>query len=251
MELNARPPRSSSIRPADYPQGPDRFPNWRVVPLNVRFGDESFRDYAELGREFHERLRRAPVLPTTSQPTPGDFLAAYEELGAYERILSLHLPLWMSGTVESARRAAEELGGGKVRAIDTGTVSAGLAMLALAVQRRLERGTTDVEVDGLIERYRREQQMVWGPSCGSASATRRRPTGSKRYASSSGERGRRRRSRSRRARRRRRHPRRPGNGRLLLVRRFRLRSLLYSDRGDAPDGLCRHGPPRGLAAPAR
>ena len=162
MELNAANTAVVLDSTADYPQGPDRFANWRVVPLYVRFGDESFRDYAELGpREFYERLRRAAELPTTSQPTPGDFLTAYEELAAYEQILSLHLPLKMSGTIESARRAGEELGSGKVRAIDTGTVSAGLAMLALAVQRRLERGTTDEEVDGLIERFRRDQRMIW------------------------------------------------------------------------------------------
>ena len=129
---------------ADCPDGPRRFPNWRVVPLYVRFGDESFRDYEELPpQEFYDRLRRAAVSPTTSQPTPGDFLAAYEELGRYARILSLHLPAKLSGTVESARRASEDLGDGRVRALDSGTVSAGLAMLALAVQRRLERGTTD------------------------------------------------------------------------------------------------------------
>jgi DegV family protein with EDD domain len=129
---------------ADFPEGSERFPNWRLVPLYVQFGGESFRDYAELGpHEFYERLRTASELPTTAQPTPGDFLDVYERLSAYERVLSLHLPLKMSGTVDSARRAADELGGGKVRAIDSGTVSAGLAMLALAVQRRLERGTTD------------------------------------------------------------------------------------------------------------
>jgi DegV family protein with EDD domain len=147
---------------ADYPDGPERFPNWRVVPLYVRFGDESFRDYVELGpHDFYEQLRRASQLPTTSQPTPGDFLAAYRELGGYERILSFHIPEKLSGTVESARRAGEELGGGTVRAIDTGTVSAGLAMLALAVQRRLERGTDDDELDALVERSRRESRIVF------------------------------------------------------------------------------------------
>ena len=147
---------------ADFPEAPQRFPNWRVVPLYVRFGDESFRDYEELGpHEFYERLRKAAVSPTTSQPTPGDFSSAYEELGGYGRILSLHLPAKLSGTVESARRAAEERGDGRVRVIDTGTVSAGLAMLALAVQRRLDRGTTDEEVDELVERYRNESRVVW------------------------------------------------------------------------------------------
>ena len=147
---------------ADFPEGPERFPNWRVVPLYVRFGDESFRDYAELGpHDFYERLRHAPALPTTSQPTPGDFLAAYQELAGYARILSLHIPEKLSGTVESARRAGDELGDGRVRAIDSGTVSAGLTMVALAVQRLLERGTTDEEVDALVERSRRDSRVVF------------------------------------------------------------------------------------------
>jgi DegV family protein with EDD domain len=147
---------------ADFPGGPRRFPNWRIVPLYVRFGDESFRDYEELTPgEFYERLRRAAGSPTTSQPTPGDFLTAYQGLDGYARVLSLHLPEKLSGTVESARRAAEELGDGRVRAIDTGTVSAGLAMVALAVQRRLERGTTDEEVDALVERFKRDGRVIW------------------------------------------------------------------------------------------
>jgi DegV family protein with EDD domain len=147
---------------ADFPSGPERFPNWRIVPLYVRFGADSLRDYAELGpQEFYERLRTAPDLPTTSQPTPGDFLEAYRGLGEYERILSLHIPATLSGTVESARMAGEELGGGKVRAIDSGTVSAGLALLALGVQERLERGTSDEEVDAYVDRFRRESRIVF------------------------------------------------------------------------------------------
>ena len=45
--------------------------------------------------------------------------------------------------------------------IDSRTVSAALAMLALAVQRRLERGTTDEEIDALVERYRREHRLLF------------------------------------------------------------------------------------------
>lgn len=162
MELTAQNTAIVLDSTADYPEGPQRFPNWRVVPLYVRFGDESFRDYEELSpQEFYARLRTAKELPSTSQPTPGDFLAAYEGLAAYDRILSLHIPLKLSGTVESARQAGEALGGGKVRAIDSGTVSAGLALLALAVQRRLEAGTTDEEIDDLVARFGRESGIVW------------------------------------------------------------------------------------------
>ena len=147
---------------ADFPEAPQRFPNWRVVPLYVRFGEESYRDYVELEpEEFYARLRTASETPTTSQPTPGDFLATYEELGGYERILSLHIAAKLSGTIESARAAAEVLGGDRVRAIDSQSASAAIAMLGLAIQRRLERGTSDEEVDTLVERYRRETGLLF------------------------------------------------------------------------------------------
>jgi DegV family protein with EDD domain len=148
---------------ADLPDAAaDRFPNWRVVPLYVRFGDESLRDGVDIDdAEFYERLRGSTVFPTTSQPTPGDFLACYEELGRYQRIFSLHVSARVSGTFASAETAATELGDGRVRAIDTETASASIAMLALAMQRRLERGTTDAEIDEFVERYRRERDILF------------------------------------------------------------------------------------------
>ena len=147
---------------ADLPDAAERFPNWRVVPLYVNFGDESLRDGVDIdSTEFYERLRESSVFPTTSQSTPADFLACYGGLGAYERILSLHVSARVSGTFASAEAAAAELGDGRVRAIDTETASASIAILALAIQRRLERGTSDDEVDALIERYRRERGLLF------------------------------------------------------------------------------------------
>ena len=148
---------------ADFPEAPGRFPNWRVVPLYVRFGEDSYRDYVELGpAEFYARLRTARELPTTSQPTPGDFLEAYRELDGFERIYSLHIAAKLSGTYESARMAAGGLDGGeRVRTVDSETASAAIAMLALAIQRRLEAGTTDEEVEALVERYRRERGLLF------------------------------------------------------------------------------------------
>ena len=146
---------------ADFPEAQERFSNWRMVPLYVRFGDQSYRDYVELGPdEFYARLRAADELPTTSQPTPGDFLAAYEQLGAYERIYSLHISAKLSGTFEGARTAASELGD-KVRMVDTETASAAITMLGLAIQRRLERGTTDEEISELVQRYKDEHRLLF------------------------------------------------------------------------------------------
>src|SRR3989440_8977484 len=132
-----------------------------MVPLYVLFGDESYRDYVELSpEEFYARLRTAEQLPTTSQPTPGDFLQTYQELAGYERIYSLHLSAELSGTYQSATTAAAELGD-KVRTVDSESASAAIAMLGLAIQRRLEQGTTDEEIDNLIGRFRAEAGLLF------------------------------------------------------------------------------------------
>jgi len=146
---------------ADFPEASERFPNWRVVPLYVVFGDQSYRDYVELAPpEFYARLRTAEELPTTSQPTPGDFLQTYEDLTEYERIYSLHISAALSGTYQSASTAAAELGD-KVRTIDSESASAAIAMLGLAIQRRLEEGTTDEAVDALVGRYRANAHLIF------------------------------------------------------------------------------------------
>lgn len=147
---------------SDYPEAPSRFPNMRVVPLYVRFGDETYRDYVDLGpAEFYEKLRLSPVTPTTSQPTPQDFLSAYEDLAAYDRIYSLHVSSKLSGTYGSAELAAQEIGGDKVRVVDTQTASLAVAMLSHCIQRRLARGTTDEEIEQLVERFRADNGVVF------------------------------------------------------------------------------------------
>jgi DegV family protein with EDD domain len=147
---------------ADFPEARRRFPSWRVVPLYVRFGDESFKDYVELGPDrFYARLRTATTLPTTSQPTPGDFVAVYEELAPYDRILSVHIAGKLSGTVESARTAAAAIGSDRVRVHDSSTASAAIAMLALAIARRLDRGTTDEEVEEFVGRYSNDAGLLF------------------------------------------------------------------------------------------
>ena len=147
---------------SDYPEAPARFPNMRFVPLYVRFGDETYRDYVELGpSEFYEKLRTSAVTPATAQPTPQDFVNAYEELTAYERIYSLHVSSKVSGTFGSAELAAQEIGGDKVRVVDSLTASLAIAMLSHAIQRRLARGTTDEEIEKLVDRFHRDADVLF------------------------------------------------------------------------------------------
>ena len=147
---------------SDFPDAAERFPNMRVVPLYVNFGAESFRDHVDIGsHDFYHRLKEAPTLPTTSQPTPQDFLDVYGELAGYERIYALQLSAKLSGTYQSAVTAADVVGGDQIRVIDTETASLAVGLLALAIQRRLARGTTDEEIEALIARFKEENGVVF------------------------------------------------------------------------------------------
>jgi DegV family protein with EDD domain len=149
---------------SDFFDARERHPNMRIVPLYVLFDGEALRDHVDIGPEaFYERLAASKTLPTTSQPTPGDFLACYEELrgAGFARIWSLHLTSKLSGTYESAVRAAEQLGGDLVEVVDTETASLCCALLAEAIDRRLERGTTDEEIGELVARFKDVNRVVF------------------------------------------------------------------------------------------
>src|SRR5205085_4215574 len=95
---------------------------------------------------FFDELRGAEQLPTTSQPSMGDFMAVWEPL--LERgddVVSIHISGGISGTVESARQAAEQLsrdgkGGERVRVIDSATSAGGLGLVVLAAAHSAARG---------------------------------------------------------------------------------------------------------------
>jgi DegV family protein with EDD domain len=139
---------------ADYPDAQSRHRNWRMVPLYVRFGDETLREYVDITpEEFYRRLRDAPEPPRSSQPTPADFAAVYEELAGYEKVLAVLLSAKLSGTYESARLGAESIGDRRVTLVDSGVICGGAVILADALQRRLERGTTEEELLAVVERF--------------------------------------------------------------------------------------------------
>ena len=147
---------------ADCPDARARHPNWRMVPLYVSFGDETFRDYVDITPdEFYARLKDASEAPKSSQPTPADFAAVSEELAGYEHVLAVMLSSKLSGTCESARLGAESAGDSRVAVIDSGVTSGGTVILADAIQRRLEAGTTMEEIDALVERFKRLRGLLF------------------------------------------------------------------------------------------
>ena len=101
---------------------------------------------------FMDELRTGEHLPTTSQPSVGDFMAAYEPLVADGgEVVSIHISGGISGTVESARQAAEQLeregkGGERVHVMDSETAAGGLGIVALAAARSAGRGSDAEQV---------------------------------------------------------------------------------------------------------
>jgi DegV family protein with EDD domain len=147
---------------ADLPDPQARQPNWRLVPLYVRFGAETFREYVDISAdEFYRRLRESREAPKSSQPSPADFQQVFESLSDYEHILCVVLSSKISGTHDSARLAAESMGDGRVRVLDSRVTSGGTVILADAIQRRLERGVDEGEIDALVERFRRERGLLF------------------------------------------------------------------------------------------
>jgi DegV family protein with EDD domain len=108
----------------------------REVSLYVSDGDRQEReaDISDLGA-FYDGLRSASSLPTTSQPSIGDFLAVYEPLAHEGRhIVSIHISGGISGTVEAARQAAAQLSdrGATIEVIDSRMACGALGLVVLA-----------------------------------------------------------------------------------------------------------------------
>ncbi len=115
--------------------------------------------------EFYERLRSSRELPSTSQPSIGDFLAVWEPLlEAGSDIVSVHLAGGISGTCEAARQArallAERGLGERVEVIDSETACGGLGILVLAGAAAAGRGAAKEEVVARVRETRRALK-IW------------------------------------------------------------------------------------------
>jgi DegV family protein with EDD domain len=114
-----------------------------VVPLQIIFGEETFRDGIDMDAAvFFQRLSASKELPRTSQPSAGDFVEVYERLALEtDRILSIHLSSGFSGTVETARQAAQELTGRvQIEVIDSHSVSMAMGLAVIEAARAAQAG---------------------------------------------------------------------------------------------------------------
>jgi DegV family protein with EDD domain len=122
--------------------------NIRVIPLKIHWGNDTFLDGVDITpNEFYARLTHSKFLPTTSQPSPQDFLQAFESLA--DQADGIVVPLissGISGSVNSAQAAARLFTRVPVEIIDTHITSMGQVLIILAAARAAEQGKSLEEV---------------------------------------------------------------------------------------------------------
>jgi DegV family protein with EDD domain len=136
------------------------------VSLYVGWGDDSEPELEMNGFDaFYERLRTDSELPTTSQPSIGDFLAVWEPLLAEGHdVVSIHLAGGISGTCEAARQAHQLLSerglGERVEVLDSESACGGTGMLVLAARAAARAGA---DKDAVVAHVReaRKALKIW------------------------------------------------------------------------------------------
>jgi len=131
-----------------------------IVPLSVFFGEEAFIDGVTMDhKQFYEKLTASDVLPTTSQPSPSAFEAAYAEArDAEDEAVVITISQKLSGTYQSACIAAEDYP--NVHVVDSRSAAIGSGVLALLALRLADEGQDAASVAARLEEERGRIHLI-------------------------------------------------------------------------------------------
>lgn len=134
-----------------------------VVPLKVIFGDESLIDGVDIDAErFYARMRNSTRNPTTSQPTPAEFEAAFREAAADGvSVVCTTLSAELSGTHGAAMQAREALPDLDIQVVDTRTVGVGHNAIVRAAVEAAAEGRSATEIVELIRAIIARQRSIF------------------------------------------------------------------------------------------
>lgn len=138
-----------------------------MVPLKVHFGEETYLDSITINTDnFYDKLAEAPALPTTSQPSPVEFLEVYKKILAEDpdtNIISVHLSAILSGTYQSAVLAKSllEEQGDQITVIDSKSASYGNGMLVVAAAEAALQGKSAEECVEIIYDLRNNTKLYF------------------------------------------------------------------------------------------
>lgn len=128
--------------------------NIEIVPLKIHLGEETYMDYYGIAPdEFYRLLRSTELFPTTTQPSPQDFVEVYRRLAEEDNcLISVHISSKLSGTYQSAMIARQQFPDIKIHVVDSRQASLGLGMIVLAAAKAIEAGEGVDRVLSLIGR---------------------------------------------------------------------------------------------------
>jgi DegV family protein with EDD domain len=152
---------------ADIPKDLVKRYGIKVVPLYVNFEDRSYLDDRVdiTSKQFYERLRSVKKQPTTSQPTPQDFVKVYSELLKENgSIISIHISKKMSGTYNSAIMARKELSDSDIEVIDSELVHMPLGILVIKAAELARDGKSKEEILDAINKLKQKIRVLFIPS---------------------------------------------------------------------------------------
>lgn len=124
-----------------------------TIPLHVIWGEDTYRDNVDISpNEFYQKLPDSKIMPSTSQPSPQEFIEVYQKvLQDYDEILSIHISSRLSGTVDSALQAKQSLSKEKIEVVDSLTTSMGLGFIVLLAARAAKNGSSLQECKNIAE----------------------------------------------------------------------------------------------------
>ncbi|HIE38221.1 MAG TPA: DegV family protein [Anaerolineales bacterium] len=121
-----------------------------VIPLNVLWGEEVLKDGVDIDPPtFYQRLGSDKVMPTTSQPSAGEFVDFFLQAAEDSKagtVVGVFISAGLSGTVASAEMAKEMLPDLRVEVVDSRSTSMGLGFQAMAAAEAALAGASLEEV---------------------------------------------------------------------------------------------------------
>lgn len=138
---------------ADIPLTLQKELNIQVIPLNVIFGEKTYKDGVDItSKAFFEMLPKSTVHPSTSQPSPGEFVEFYQQvLKEWDSIISVHISSGLSGTHQSAQMAKDLLPDADITIIDSRTASLGCGLAVIAGAEARNAGKDKAEIVAAVE----------------------------------------------------------------------------------------------------
>lgn len=113
-----------------------------IVPMQIIIDNQTYRDGIDISVEdFYQKMENAKTLPTTSQPAIGEFIRLYQDIeDQYDKIISIHPASKLSGTVETAQMAANQVNPEKITVFDSELVSILTGYIVKEAQRLINEG---------------------------------------------------------------------------------------------------------------